>query len=282
MKLRYNRRRFLSQCGLAALGLASASLLQDTNAAKPVKHHKKGIGLVTRPNSGWEKKLKALNLDWHYSWGLKSPKGYPENVKFVPMMWGPWGLEKAVEYLNEQQKLGKVDCLLGFNEPDEKTQSNIPVEKALELWPILMKANVRLGSPACVHPDNEWMKKFMKQVDARKLRIDFVPIHDYGGPSPQALVNKCKRIYEMYGRPVWITEFAVGDWQAKDVKENKHSPKRVLEFMKEVLPALDKLDCVERYAWFPAGKGNKNLGTSALFHEDNTLNRLGQYYANHK
>jgi hypothetical protein len=197
------------------------------------------------------------------------------------MTWGPWNLEKAVSWINEQKQQGGIDSLLGFNEPDQKSQSNIPVEKALDLWPKLMEAGVRLGSPACVHPDNEWMKTFMKQADERKLRVDFVTVHDYGGPSAKALIGKCKIIHEMYGRPIWITEFAVGDWQAKTVHEHKHGPKRVLKFMQAVLPELDRLDCVERYAWFPAQQDNAHLGTSALFEKDGDLTPLGRYYAKH-
>lgn len=276
-----NRRLFLSQCGIAALGLTSVSLLQPATAAGPKKLFKKGVGLTAKPDSNWKGKLKNLNLDWHYSWGLRFPEEYPEKVKFVPMTWGKRELDKAVHYLNEQKKAGTIDCALGFNEPDQEHQSNISVELALELWPTLMKADVRLGGPACVHPDNDWMREFMKQADARKLRVDFVPIHDYGGPNPGALVNKCKRVYEMYGRPVWITEFGVGDWQAKSAQEHRHGPEKVLEFLQGVLPELDKLDFVEKYAWFSARKDNKHLGTSALFHEDGTLTALGRFYANY-
>ena len=277
-----NRRIFLTQCGITYLGLEtnifSALASNSTNSSK--LNPKKGIGMATK-SGGWKQRLNKLNVQWHYSWGLRPKDDYPEDIKFIPMMWGKWGVEKAVAYLNEQKKAGNVDCVLGFNEPDRKTQSNIPVKLALDLWPTLMEANVRLGAPSCVHPDNEWMKTFMKKADERQLRVDFVPIHDYGGPSPKALVNKCKSVYEMYGRPVWITEFAVGDWKAKHVSDNVHTPKRVLEFMKEVLPELDKLDYVERYAWFPADSKNSHLGTSALFNDDGDLTPLGHFYANH-
>ena len=155
------------------------------------------------------------------------------------------------------------------------------VEVVGELWPKLMETGLRLGSPGCVHPDNDWMKEFMKKADERKLQVDFVAVHDYGGPNPQTLVNKLKRVYEMYGRPVWITEFGVGDWQAKSVQEHRHGPEKVLEFMQGVLPELDKLNFVEKYAWVPAQKDNKHLGTSALFHEDGTLTALGRFYANY-
>lgn len=48
--------------------------------------------------------------------------------------------------------------------------------------------------------------------------------------------------------------------------------------MEEVLPQLDKLDFVERYAWFPSKTDNKALGTSALFNPAGKLTRLGECY----
>lgn len=280
----YNRRTFLSECGLVVFSLALIPFSREMNALRVRKHSKKGIGLRIQPNNDWGKKLESLNVSWHYSWGLKpkEKERYPGNVQFVPMVWGSNDIENVAEYLKEQRKLGKIDSLLGFNEPDHKKQSNITVEKALELWPILMKIDARLGSPACINPYNEWMKTFMQQADERKLRIDFITIHHYGGPNPKALINKCKQVYEMYGRPIWITEFAVGDFQMKDTKKHKYSSQRVLKFMQGVLPELDKLDLVERYAWFPAKKNNKHLSTSALFNEDGKLTTLGRYYADYR
>jgi hypothetical protein len=145
-----------------------------------------------------------------------------------------------------------------------------------------MKTGRRLGSPGAVHPNNEWMQEFMKQAEEKKYRVDFVCVHWYGPPNAKGFVKHLKKIHKMYGKPIWITEFAVGDWKAKSREENRHSPKVVLKFMKELLPKLDRLDFVERYAWFPAGEDNRALGTSALFKEDGSLTELGQFYAAHK
>jgi hypothetical protein len=41
---------------------------------------------------------------------------------------------------------------------------------------------------------------------------------------------------------------------------------------------LDKLDFVERYAWFPAKTTSIPLGTSALFDANGALTRLGECY----
>jgi len=84
----------------------------------------------------------------------------------------------------------------------------------------------------------------------------------------------------MFGLPIWITEFAVGDWKAKSVDENRHKPETVLRFMEGVLPMLDKLDFVERYAWFPAKATSGPLGTCALFDGEGGLTRLGECYRN--
>lgn len=96
--------------------------------------------------------------------------------------------------------------------------------------------------------------------------------------NPAALVKRLGNLHKMYKRPLWITEFAVGDWQAASVEENKHSALDVLRFMDRVLPMLDRLDFLERYAWFPAQPDNRALGTSALFDADGVLTPLGECY----
>ena len=49
--------------------------------------------------------------------------------------------------------------------------------------------------------------------------------------------------------------------------------------MRNVLPALERLDYVGRYAWFSAKTTNRALGRSALFDENNRLTTLGRHYA---
>jgi hypothetical protein len=87
-----------------------------------------------------------------------------------------------------------------------------------------------------------------------------------------------EQVHQLYGKPIWITEFAVGDWTAESVTENRFSPDQVLRFMEQVLPRLDRLDFVERYAWYSAKPDDKALGTSALFDAEGKLTRLGECY----
>jgi O-glycosyl hydrolase len=142
-----------------------------------------------------------------------------------------------------------------------------------------METGLRLVSPSCVHPDKEWMKAFMKGVEERKLRVDAVGVHSYGGPSAEALMKRLKTVHEMFGgRPLWITEFGVGDWQAKNRAENRHRPEQVAQFIRQLFPQLDACTFVERYAWFNTRPESAPLGPSALFNEDGTLTTVGEAY----
>ncbi len=275
-----NRRHFLSTCASAA----ALSPLASIAATRPRSAGKKGCCFTTGKDNGWQDKLRQLNGNWMYSWGWKKPDGFPDNVEFCPMLWSGGSDDKRPEVLAElkaQYEAGRIHSLMGFNEPDQQKQSNMTVERVVELWPELESVGAPLVSPGCVHPDREWMHSFMEQVEKRGLRVDYIAVHSYGGPSAESLVKRLEKLHREFGRPLWITEFAVGDWEAKSVEQNRHSPKQVADFMKKVLPALDRLKFVDRYAWFAAGVNSAPLGTSALFNEDGSLTALGKIYAAH-
>jgi hypothetical protein len=247
---------------------------------RAIPSQKKGLGLAIKHNPDYGEKLSKLNVNWFYNWNWGEPKDTPKNVEHIPMVWGHGNrFDRIVEKLMQRQQAGEIDTLLGFNEPDKKSQSNISVDAALKAWPKLMETGLRLGSPGCVHADRPWMQEFMRKATERNYRVDFICVHRYGGANPDGLINHLKKIRKMYRLPIWITEFAVGDWQAKSAKDNKHRPEDVFNFMKGVIPRLEGLPWLERYAWFPAGQDNAALGTSALWDEDGNFTRLGQLYA---
>ena len=222
--------------------------------------------------------MKQLKLDWLYTWGGLRPKHLPTAIDFTPMIWGYWGKDDSIRQVAKAAKQAGIKELLGFNEPDGKHQANLSVEKSLRAWPVLMESGLRLGSPACVQPDGEWMKKFMRGAQQKKLRVDFICVHSYGGPNSKAFLQRMEKIHRLYKKPIWITEFAVGDWNAKSPEQNRHKPDKILKFMEQVLPELEKRDYIEKYAWFPAGQKSSPLGTSALFNEKKGLTKLGKFY----
>ena len=269
------RRKFISMSAAAA-ALSLTSCQRMPWLAQGSK--KKGLGQTVK-TPDWADRLSALRCKWFYSWNSAIPQGIPRGIDFIPMIFRYGGDPKKISEPAAAAKKAGITELLGFNEPDVKKQGNMTLEEALDAWPLLMETGLRIGSPGCVHPDKEWMIAFMKGVKERGLRVDFVNVHSYGGPNADALVKRLEKVHQMFDeRPIWITEFAVGDWEAKSVERNRHKPEAVMRFMEGVLPKLDKLDFVERYAWFPAKTTSIPLGTSALFDADGALTPLGEIY----
>lgn len=270
-----NRRHFLkTSAAAAASAIIPHRLWASTNGSGSKK---KGLGLA-EGSAFWPGMLTELRCRWVYTWTGTIPPDLPDGVAFIPMIRSKNAQPERIANVAENAKQHGITELLGLNEPDAKRQDDMSVEEALDLWPLLMETGLRLGSPGCVHPDRDWMIDFMAGVKERDLRVDFISVHSYGGPEAKPLIRRLEKVHDMFGLPLWITELGVGDWRASSVEENQHPPETVLIFMQEVLPMLEELEFLERYAWFPALPSNPALGTSALFDESGTLTPLGEFY----
>lgn len=270
------RREFLKQ---SALLFTASALSATSGSAADVKKPsgKKGVGQGVKNDKDWEK-LKSLNVNWFYNWNSSIADGKPKEIEYVPMIWN--GKQaKNVRVRVDKLKAQKHQTLLGFNEPDKKDQANMTVDQALELWPELMSSGLRLGSPGAAHPDKEWMREFMAKATEKKYRVDFVCVHWYWHPKPSDFMGKLREIHKLYNLPIWITEFAVADWETTKEKPNQFSEDEVVAFLKKVLPELEKTPWIERYAWFPSGPNFPALSSSALFDKDGNLTKVGKVYA---
>lgn len=267
---------------LAGFVLPSCAQEQPVQApVRPALNAKKGFGTVAGRDPKWLDKLRALRASWFYGWGLDKPQNVPADIEFVPMDWGYWGNKDGAheKVLNRAKAQKGVKTLLGFNEPDGKEQANLSVEGALEAWPQLQATNLRLGSPAAVHAHEDWMKRFMAGAKEKGFRVDFVTIHWYGGNDPNGFLGYVDLVHKLYGRPIWITEFAPADWEANKNRPNRYTPAQMADFMARVLPELNKRPYVERYAWYSAGVKDPSLGPASLFGEDGSLTDLGRLYS---
>jgi Glycosyl hydrolase catalytic core len=270
-------RRQLLALATLALPFDHKALAAQENAGP----RKKGLCLSAKRRSPEmvARFLKSVGARWIYNWNITPPEILPAGVQFIPMTYnGGSATGQSLARVKSKARTFGYKELLGFNEPDAETQGNTSVEKALGLWPKLEATGLRLGSPACVHPDNEWMTAFMKGVEKRGLRVDFVCMHSYGGPGVESLLKRIEQVHQLYKRPIWITEFAVADWEAKSPAENRHKPEKIAEFVAKLLPQLEKMDIVERYCWFHGGVSGNALGTSKLFNPDGSLTVVGKAY----
>lgn len=271
------RRQFLTLplAALAVPGLIAAGA-GSAQAATPVRALK-GVS-----NGGSDavsfRQIKGLNPDWYYTW--QHTRTYT-GIPFVPMIKDARRLlqQDALGFVNRELSQTKTGNLLGFNEPDHPEQANMSVDEAVQLWPLLQTTKLRLGSPATVGPTSPWLDKFMLRVKREKLRVDFMTMHCYAWPKSDSFLRKVAELHEKYERPVWVTEYAVADWNASKTRRNEYSRKQVETFMRETVAGMRKMPYVERFAWKNRPINDLQMGTSSLFNLDGTTTSTGKLYA---
>ena len=195
-----------------------------------------------------------LNVSWLYDWGASDIS--TATREYSLMAWG----RSAANSTNVTNYIAKTDVthLLSFNEPDNASQSNISVTDAVLLHKNLEATGYRLGSPAPEEQNAQtgrWLGDFMVSTQANNIRVDYVAIHwyDWGSytqtfnTAPNAndvftrFKNYVNNIYNIYKKPIWITEF--------NANRNTTSATHV-NFINLALPWLEQQDFVERYAYF--------------------------------
>jgi Glycosyl hydrolase catalytic core len=187
---------------------------------------KKGIGMTLYPET-WQLHLELiqmLNVSWNYSWDAKRITFQPDDIEFVPMVWGRFDILPQLERnIIPEFKAKRIHRFLTFNEPDNKKQANLAVEQVVDdYWPLLESANIPMSSPAAIHPSGNWSREFCKHVEANCLRMEYTALHWYGPANVTTFKRNLIAAYGLYGtRPILLTEFAVADWDAKTLEENR-------------------------------------------------------------
>lgn len=267
----------------------SAFSCSDVYPNPPPFPGKKGAAMLLQPlieeNSWIENLPKILKLDpyWNYNWGLNRIDAQPYDIEFVPMVWGGYQAadlqEQLAEYVVPHIENGNVKRLLGFNEPDQPNQANMAVSQALDLWPQLESVDLPLSSPSCALPGGPWMEEFMTEAAQSCKRVDWVGVHWYGEPDFESFQSDMQSLYELYERPLLLTEFAPVDWNATTVDDHLFTQAEVLDFMKRALPWLEQQEWVAGYVWFSFRMSSPRGTSSALFDELGRLTPAGQFYA---
>lgn len=271
----------------SAQGIALWALMVVTGFSASVHSaaagpQKKGVGYWAF--AGTERGLKNSGVSWCYDWGPRPVSPRVEGIEFVPMIWGE--INAGESDMIAAKESGSV--LLGFNEPDHKDQANMTIERALMLWPRLEATGMRLGSPATAGDASSpggWFDRFMQGAAAGGNRVDFICVHHYcpdytdAAAATENLRRYLQRVYDMYGKPVWLTEFALANWKTPAAGDAQEA------YIRAALPMLESLPFVERYAWFalPPVKGGEGwLAQSHLCDDDGTLNARGNAYRDAK
>jgi hypothetical protein len=123
------------------------------------------------------------------------------------------------------------------------------------------------------------MQTFATVAAEECLRMEWVGVHWYGGISFSEFKTDMETFYEMYRRPLLVTEFAPADWTATSIADHQFTDAKVLAFMKQVLPWLEATPWIAGYAWFSFERSSPAGTSSALFNPDGGMTTCGRYYA---
>ncbi len=222
----------------------------------------------------------APSVTWYYDWGVEPPavsQGQLSGIEWVPMAWNA-----PVNLTDFENRIPSGSLyLLGFNEPNFKSQANMTPAQAAAAWPgleqVAANKGLKLVSPAvnwcgdCVdgvtNDPVDWLDKFFAACPGCK--VDYIAIHSYA-PGSAALSNYLDK-FRKYNKPLWITEFAPWDPPKPDFEG-------VVKYMKEAIPILENDPIVFRYSWFATRVGtNPDI---SLLGANGALTKLGQLYTN--
>ncbi|WP_246158721.1 glycoside hydrolase family protein [Catellatospora sichuanensis] len=228
---------------------------------------------------GLKAALTDVRASWYYNWSSGPSRDAGTSAAFVPMIWGEKSVTDAE--LARAKRSGKV--LLGFNEPDFASQSNMTVERALDLWPRLQATGLRLGSPAvAVGADKAggWLDRFLSGAKARGHRVDFITLHWYGADFSSAAVGHLKNylqaVYQRYRMPIWVTEYALIKWGANGAVYPSDAQQAA--FVTGSTRMMEGLSYVERYAWFALPWPTEGHQGTALYRDGDSPTAAGRAY----
>ena len=211
-------------------------------------------------------------LSWTYSWALSPPDtscAALMKVGFEPMFWGASAAKNASEFWSSPL----TTHVLGFNEPNGKSQSNLTPAEAAALWPAVAaaahKRNLSLVAPVPSGADTAWLDAFFSACGGCEADIRVIALHPYS--CSVAALKSALSTWGKYGKKLWVTEFNCGNGM-KNASAAEH-----LAWMRIALPVLDADARVERYAWMSA-RDTKVPGSALFDGPGGTLTALGRFY----
>ncbi|KAH7889220.1 glycosyl hydrolase catalytic core-domain-containing protein [Phlebopus sp. FC_14] len=211
-----------------------------------------------------------------YTWSpYIPPTCAPLGLVGIPMLWG-WN---QVEEFKRLVVAGYATHVLGMNEPNEPSQSNMSPQDGASLWKQyidpLKAQGYYLISPACTNDQAglDWMKGFFEACNG--CTIDAVAFHFYG-TDPKALISHATTLHDAYNKPIWITEFADQNFSGAG---GQASMDEIYAFQPVVTRFVDETPWVE--AAFPFGVMYDLQGVNegnALLKGDGQLTSLAYNY----
>ncbi|UOQ72256.1 glycosyl hydrolase [Hymenobacter cellulosilyticus] len=272
-----------------AARITRSLLAQLTQAQTPTKSTKRGLAYGY--HSAADMQALAPGISWWYNWYSRPEAGvatiYPGlGIDYVPMQWGrdldgtPFTADRLAANIPAGAKY-----LLGFNEPNFRSQANLTPTQAAALWPTLQEVarrkNLKLVSPAvnycgdCVSENGVTYYSPTQYLDAffaacPTCQVDYIAVHTYVCEE-RWLRDKIAEL-KKYNKPIWLTEFSCGDMPASQITLDVQK-----KYLTDAVNYLENEPAVFRYAWF-SGRNNEIPNINLLAPASGQLTELGQLY----
>jgi len=194
-----------------------------------------------------------------YTWGPQLPSNL-NGLTGVAMLWG-------YDQISQFQQLvvaGYANYVLGMNEPNEPSQSNMSAQDGAQLWmqyiDPLHDQGYYLVSPACTNDaaGMQWMQDFFSACTG--CHVDAVAFHYYS-TSESGFATYATQLHNEFNLPIWVTEFADQNFSGGSQADQDD----VWNFAGTIKQFVDETDWME--AAFPFGVMGDMQGV-------NTLNQL--------
>jgi len=258
---------------VASLSLLAAFVPTPANAAT-----ERGLAWATNNDFAPVIGSKPL-VTWYHHWQDGPVSQMPSKVKYVPMFWGnakwdKWNARKA------EMNKNKPTHLIGFNEPDISSQSNMSPAYAAQVWMQEIhpwgQKGVKLISPAIAW-DQDWLASFLSELSKRGGYVDMISVHWYGSYKD---IEKFKKFVSTartrFNRKIWVTELGVTSSSGASQQQTK-------DFMMKAFQWMDQTGYVLRASWFGCFESSKPpdayaTSKNALLKTAGSLNDMGFWY----
>jgi len=206
-----------------------------------------------------------------YSWTPTGPQN-THGLQYAPMLWGT----NQLGTFENTVKAGYSNIVLGFNEPDIASQSNLDPETAAQIWMAhgqpLRAQGYQTITPAMAF-SKPWMESFLKAcVDCV---FDHMAAHIYATDS-QKVIDYLTDLHTTFGMSIWVTEFACETF----IGGNQCDEGSVFTFMNNLVQWMDATPWIDKYFYYgimTAQEININP-VNALMNTDGTPTQLGKIF----
>ncbi|KAK2466345.1 hypothetical protein APHAL10511_001987 [Amanita phalloides] len=220
--------------------------------------------------------FKTPKVGPFYNWSpYCDPKVVEMGFTCIPMLWG----YKQIADFQRLVKPGYATHILGMNEPNEPSQSNMSPEAGVAMWKTYIDhfadEGYTLISPACTSAPSgkKWTKDFLDKCTG--CRVHAIALHWYGIDA-QEMIDYITDFHNTFQKDIWVTEFACTDFSGRN-----RPCGNVFGFFATVKHFMDSVPWVKGYFAFGVMFDMYNVDiANRLLGSNGQPTSLGWYYVN--